>query len=55
MKGDDKEWLATGNPDWSTDTIYYAYWKTENFLYIKECVSAKSAFYKARIFYGKYQ
>lgn len=40
---------------WCTNAIYYAYWKSEYFLYVKHCVSESSAFYKVRIFCGQYQ
>lgn len=54
----DGAWTAKGNPNWTTDTIHYGYWipwKGTLRLYMKECVSQKSAFYKVRVFYGKYQ
>ena len=50
-----REWKDNVIADWCTDTIYYAYWKSENFLYVQECVSEKSAYYKVRVFYGQYQ
>ena len=54
-KFDDKEWLNAGNEAYATDTIVYGYWKTENFLYLKNCVAEGAQFYKVRVFYGKYQ
>lgn len=54
-KYDDKNWTAQGNEGWTTDTITFGYWKTQNFLYLKKCVCEGAQFYKARVFYGKYQ
>ena len=53
--GPGREWEKEGIADWCTDTIYYAYWKSENFLYVQPCVSEKSAFYKVRVLCGQYQ
>lgn len=52
---EDPDWETAETPNWTTDTIVFAYWKSKNFLYLKKCVSPDSAFYKARVFYGKYQ
>ncbi len=38
-----------------TDTIYFCYWKNSNFLVSQAYVSEKSAFYKVRVFDGRYQ
>jgi len=54
-KYDDKSWTSQGNEAWATDTITFCYWKSENFLYLKKCVAEGAQFYKARVFYGKYQ
>ena len=54
-KYDDSDWTKAGNEEWTTDTITFGYWKTKNFLYLKKCVSEGAQFYKARVFYGKYQ
>lgn len=54
-KYDDASWAKNGNEGWTTDTITFGYWKTQNFLYLKKCVSEGAQFYKARVFYGKYQ
>ncbi|MBP3300434.1 MAG: hypothetical protein J6M34_02885 [Clostridia bacterium] len=54
-KHDDSAWLSAGNEGYTTDTIVFGYWKSENFLYLKKCVSDGAQFYKARVFYGKYQ
>ncbi len=53
--GKGRDWEKDTISGWCTDTIYFCYWKSENFLYVQSCVSETSAFYKARIFYGKYQ
>ncbi len=53
--GKGREWEGTDLAEWCTDTIYFCYWKSKNFLYSQACVSETSAFYKARVFYGKYQ
>ena len=52
---EDPDWTAAGNVAWTTDTIVFGYWKNENFLYLKKCVAEGAQFYKARVFYGKYQ
>lgn len=54
-KHDDPAWLAAGKEAYATDTITFGYWKTENMLYLKKCVAEGAQFYKARVFYGKYQ
>lgn len=54
-KYQDPAWTAAGNESFTTDTIVFAYWKTEYMLYLKKCVSNGAQFYKARVFYGKYQ
>lgn len=54
-KYDDPAWTAAGNEAYATDTITFGYWKTENLLYLKKCVAEGAQFYKARVFYGKYQ
>ncbi len=53
--GKGRAWEKEGLADWCTDTICYAYWKSEHFLYVQECVSEKAAFYKVRVMYGQYQ
>ena len=54
-KFQDPAWETEETPAWTTDTITYGYWKKENFLYLKKCVDKDAAFYKVRVFYGKYQ
>ena len=48
-------WENEERADWCTDTIYFCYWKTENFMYKQAYVSDTAAFYKCRVFYGQYQ
>ncbi len=54
-KGDDDETLPTGAPGWSTDVITFGFWKSENFLYLREIQCKDCAFYKARVLHGDYQ
>lgn len=53
--GEGRVWENDSKADWCTDTIYFCYWKTENFMYKQACVSEKCAYYKCRVFYGQYQ
>lgn len=51
----DTDWKDTSVDYFLTDTICFAYWKSENFLYLQEYVSEKAGFYKTCVFNGKYQ
>lgn len=54
--GKGTSWEGKYGASWSTATIYYCYQKTEYMFYRKACVSERDGcFYKARVFYGKYQ
>ncbi len=54
-QGPGRDWEKESLAEWCTDTIYYGYWKSENFLYLQECVSEQAAFYKVIAFDGRYQ
>ena len=48
-------WANDSKADWCTDTVYFCYMKTENFMYKQAYKSSTAAFYKVRTFYGQYQ
>ncbi len=51
----DAEWKNDACASFCTDTIYFCYWKNENFFYSQKFVSQKAGFYKVRVFDGRYQ
>lgn len=54
-KAEDQNWVNAGKESYATDTIVFGFWKSESMFYLKKCVCEGAEFYKARVFYGKYQ
>ncbi len=52
--GKGRDWENTAYAEWSTDTIYYGTWSNADYMKLNALVSETSAFYKVRVFYGKY-